>query len=180
MPRYGHKKKTNSTAPPALLQAPVGDPRTGLWNQAYNYLRSDKEALVKTYEAVLVLDLEEASSSDPEPLTCMPTEKQMSALITKKLAAMNSRQWRINLGRKSIEIRHEVDRILKIVTVAKDFGSSLASIDPVHARIPWARVCVLLPVIQCERLFSGQPRLTFLTTAALEQQSAKSNGHRRT
>ena len=135
---------------------------------------------MKAYEAVLVMDLEEASSSDPEPLTCMPTEKQMLALVTKQLAAMNSRQWRISLGRKSIEIRHEVDRILKIVTVAKEFGTSLASIDPVHAGIPWAGVCVLLPVIQCERLFSGRPRPTFLTTVALERQSATSNGHRRT
>ncbi|KAK3175848.1 hypothetical protein OEA41_007170 [Lepraria neglecta] len=71
----------------------------------------------------------------------------MSALVTKKLAAMNSRQWRINLGRKSIEIRREVDRILKIVAVAKGFGTSLTSIDPVDAGIPWAGVCVLLPLL---------------------------------
>ena len=70
----------------------------------------------------------------------------MSKLIESQLAAMQDRQWKVALGKKSIEIRAQVDRILQIVIVAKDLGSSLASMDPLHAGIPWAGVCVILPV----------------------------------
>ena len=70
----------------------------------------------------------------------------MSKLIESKLAAMQDRQWKVSLGKKSIEIRAQVDRILQIVIVAKDLGSSLASMDPIHAGIPWAGICVILPV----------------------------------
>lgn len=70
----------------------------------------------------------------------------MSKLIESKLAAMQDRQWKVSLGKKSVEIRAQVDRILKIIIVAKDLGSSLASMDPIHAGIPWAGVCVILPV----------------------------------
>ena len=70
----------------------------------------------------------------------------MSKLIESKLAAMQDRQWKLSLGKKSIEIRAQVDRILQIVIVAKDLGSSLASMDPIHAGIPWAGVCVILLV----------------------------------
>jgi len=52
----------------------------------------------------------------------------------------------VSLGKKSIELREQIDRVLQIVIVAKDLGSSLASMDPIHAGIPWAGVCVLLPV----------------------------------
>ena len=70
----------------------------------------------------------------------------MAKLIESRIAAMQDRQWKLSLGKKSVEIRAQVDRILQIVIVAKDLGSSLAAMDPVHAGIPWAGVCVILPV----------------------------------
>lgn len=74
-------------------------------------------------------------------------QKQMSELITKKLATMDQRQWRIKLSDdKSIVVREQIDQIVKIVLLVKDFGSSLASMDPLHAGLPWAGVCMLLPV----------------------------------
>lgn len=73
-------------------------------------------------------------------------EKRMSALVDKKLAAMNKEQWRFKIGDKAVEVREQVDRIIKVVLVAKDFISSVASIDPIHAGLPWAGVCMLLPV----------------------------------
>lgn len=76
-------------------------------------------------------------------------EIQMSALVGKKLAIMEQKQWRMKtLSGKPVVIREQIDRIVKIVLVAKDFGSSLASMDPIHAGLPWAGVCMLLPVSQ--------------------------------
>ena len=45
-----------------------------------------------------------------------------------------------------MEVREQVDRIVKLVLVAKDFASAAASLDPIHAGLPWAGVCMLLPV----------------------------------
>jgi hypothetical protein len=73
-------------------------------------------------------------------------EKQMSALVEKKLAIMNDKQWRIKVCGRSVEVREQVDKIVKIVLVAKDFISTAASLDPVHVGLPWAGVCILLPV----------------------------------
>lgn len=71
----------------------------------------------------------------------------MSKFIGARLAAMNDRKWRVRLGEHSIEVREQVDRIINIVLVAKDFVSSVASMDPVHAGLPWAGVCLLLPIL---------------------------------
>jgi hypothetical protein len=89
-------------------------------------------------------EIESTASQENEETS--KREKQMSALVAKKLAVMNEKQWRFNVGGKSVEVRDQVDRIVKIVLVAKDFISSAASIDPIHAGLPWAGVCMLLPV----------------------------------
>lgn len=70
----------------------------------------------------------------------------MSALVDKKLEMMNDRQWRVKVCGRSVEVREQVDRIVKVVLVAKDFISSAASLDPIHAGLPWAGICMLLPV----------------------------------
>ncbi|MCJ1229232.1 hypothetical protein MMC12_005897 [Toensbergia leucococca] len=80
---------------------------------------------------------------DGNPVT---REKQMSNLVSKKLMVMNKEQWRFQIGNESVEIRQQVDRIVKVVLVAKDFISSVASLDPIHAGLPWTGVCLLLPV----------------------------------
>ena len=79
-------------------------------------------------------------------------EEQMSAFVAKKLDAMNKAQWRFNVGAMSVEVREQVDRIVKVVLVAKDFISSVASLDPIHAGLAWAGVCMLLPVSDPEPL----------------------------
>jgi hypothetical protein len=81
-------------------------------------------------------------------------QKQMAALVEAKLTAMSDRQWRFNFGNNTIQVRDQVDRIVKLVMVAKDFASTAAALDPVHAGLPWAGVCMLLPVSGFHYLFS--------------------------
>ena len=71
---------------------------------------------------------------------------------------MNSHQWRINLGDKSIKIREQADRIIKVVLVVKDLISSAASLDPIHAGLPLAGVCMLLPVSELRPLADDDGR----------------------
>lgn len=84
----------------------------------------------------------------------MLRERQMSTLVQEKVAAMNERKWRMKICGRSVEIREQVDRIVKGILVAKDFITPFANLDPVHAGLPWAGVCMLLPV---DKL--GLPRL---------------------
>ena len=80
---------------------------------------------------------------DKDPLK---REKQMFTLVEEKLASMNDNRWRIEMCGRSVEIREQVDRMIKVILVAKDFITPFANLDPVHAGLPWAGVCMLLQV----------------------------------
>lgn len=96
-------------------------------------------------------------------------EKQMSALVDEKLAAMNEKQWRVRVCGRSVKVREQVDWIVKVVLVAKDVISSVVSMNPVHAGLPWAEVCMLLPVSDLELLLSILHRLTIMAAAGGER-----------
>jgi N-terminal domain of NWD NACHT-NTPase len=109
-------------------------------------LRNEKGNIVEAFEELLISEPESESTASLDDEDTSEREKRMSALVDKKLAAMNKEQWRFKVGDKSVEVREQVDRIVKVVLVAKDFISSVASIDPIHTGLPWAGVCMLLPV----------------------------------
>jgi N-terminal domain of NWD NACHT-NTPase len=120
-----------------------------LWDRAYQELRDKKGDLVDAFENLLMSEPEIESTASLDNADASKREKQMSALVDKKLAIMNKEQWRFKVGGKSVEVREQVDRIVKVVLVAKDFISSAAIIDLIHAGLPWAGVCMLLDVIYC-------------------------------
>ena len=145
----GRRFRGNSEAPqPAIAAVEIfvlKQPK-GLWEAAFGRLSDEKPDLVRRFNGVLESETHPVTSSANVGQHGLPTQAQLSELIERKLARMKDRQWRLPLGKTSIEVRKQIDRILQIVLVAKDLGSSLASMDPIHAGIPWAGVCVLLPV----------------------------------
>ncbi|KAI9774707.1 MAG: hypothetical protein M1839_001668 [Geoglossum umbratile] len=116
-----------------------------LWDRAYDGLRTEKRELVEAFEKILMSELDLTISLGGGDVS--RREKQMSALVNKKLEAMNEKQWRVKACGRSVEIRQKVDRIVKVVLVGKDFISAAASIDPIHAGLPWAGVCMLLTLV---------------------------------
>lgn len=70
----------------------------------------------------------------------------MSSIIETRLKEINDRKWGFEVGDTSVIIGEQVDKIVEAVTAVKDLGTSLATLDPVHAGIPWAGICVLLSV----------------------------------
>ena len=58
-----------------------------------------------------------------------------------------AKQWKISLTGRQITIRDQLGKILNILQVAKDIGSTAASLDPVHAGLPWAGVCLLMQLV---------------------------------
>jgi hypothetical protein len=83
-------------------------------------------------------------------------EKQLSALVKTQVERMESREWKIKLGRKTIKIRKQVEGIIKILSAVKDFGTQAAVLDPVHAGLPVAGLYLILSVCPFE-IISGEP-----------------------
>ncbi|KAL9119561.1 MAG: hypothetical protein Q9187_003885 [Circinaria calcarea] len=122
------------------------EPRESLWDRAYEDLRREQKDLIDAYEKLLDAEISTKPSNSIKLGDPTGREHQMSSFVEEKLAIMNKEQWRFQVGDKSVEVRQQVDRIVKVVLVAKDFISSVASMDPIHAGLPWAGVCMLLPV----------------------------------
>ena len=119
-----------------------------LWDRAYKRLRDDKESkkLMEAYEKVLATEIGDDEGS-LAGLTGSSLEKQMSGLVKKKLQEVEDARWRFQLGDRTVEIRAQLDRLIKAVLFAKDFISSAANTDP-HAGLAWAGVAMLLPLLQ--------------------------------
>ena len=63
--------------------------------------------------------------------------------------SMLRKQWRIGLAGKEIVVRDQLEKLLKAVKIFKDLASVAAGLDPTHAAIPWAGVCLIMQVIGC-------------------------------
>jgi hypothetical protein len=49
---------------------------------------------------------------------------------------MKGREWELRWRGKSVKVREQVERIVKVVKVFKDLRNSVAVIDPIHAGLP--------------------------------------------
>ena len=119
--------------------------RHDLWQLAYNKFSVEEPKLVQKYERMLLKDPESPVNED--------LQTRMSSILSRKLNEMASRQWSIKWKGKPHQVRDQVDRIVKVVQIGKDFGSAAAGIDPIHAGLPWAGVCILLQVCSCPTLW---------------------------
>ncbi len=105
-----------------------------LWQDAYVKFKSDpaNTKVVEKYEKVLGLNTNNS----------LDIKEKMEEMVKLKMDELKNKEW--SLG--NIIIRDQVNRILKVVQFAKAFGSTAATLDPVHAGLPWAAVCMILPV----------------------------------
>ena len=111
---------------------------TDLWGIAYCQLATDNRPLVENYEQLL-------KKETGLPANTSIQERAEAILLLKRNQILR-KQWKLQWGHRSIKIRAQIDRIVKLVDAFKDIGSSVASVDPVHAGLPWAGVCILLVV----------------------------------
>jgi hypothetical protein len=106
------------------------------WQLALNELKTDKDFPENALAAVQQAAAQGGSNISEQLL--IATERSRTALL--------KRQWKIEIGNKEIVIREQLEKILKAVQVFKDLGSAATSIDPVHAGLPWAGLCLLMQV----------------------------------
>ena len=103
--------------------------KVSYWERAAEKLHNDAP---KTYEA-----LQELGATESCYTQALPTE--LFDIIQKKKKILEERQWSLpfKVRGRDIKIRDQLDTVLKVLQMFKDFGSVLASLDPVHAGIPW-------------------------------------------
>jgi hypothetical protein len=126
---------------------PDANQHKDLWDKAYFRLRDEKKELVETYESILV-----KNAAIPESL---PLKDKMKAVVDNGVCVMTNRQWKIRIPwrQEPVIVRDLVDKIVKIVLKFKDIGSLAASIDPIHAGLPFAGICTLLQVCDLPLLY---------------------------
>jgi N-terminal domain of NWD NACHT-NTPase len=74
-------------------------------------------------------------------------QMQMDYVVRKKLRVMQNKEWFVRWrGKPLFKVRDQVDRIVKVVQFVSGVASQVATLDPLHAGLAWAGVCVILPV----------------------------------
>jgi hypothetical protein len=74
----------------------------------------------------------------------------MASLIKEKLEIMSKRQWTLPWGKTSFVVREQAEKIVKVIQKFLGIGTVAASLNPTHAGVVWAGVCLLLPVSSLE------------------------------
>lgn len=122
-----------------LLQV-AGDRRGNIWDGAYRKLRSERPDLIDAYEKILVKHADIKSD--------LSLAQKMSAVIAKELFTMMNRQWRFRIPwrHEPVLVRDLVDKVGRVLTKFQTAGSIASNADPVHVGLPFAGICVLIPV----------------------------------
>ena len=154
MPLLAWRPKSSKVGDQQLQSVPydslVGnDKPKDLWDRAHRFLREDKgnSQLLLAYERILASELNiDASPVASADWGSRERSKQVSDLIAKKLKVIEDKGWRLQLGDKTVEVKDQVNKVVKTVIWAKDFVSSAVSADP-HSALAWAGVSLLLPLL---------------------------------
>ena len=125
---------------PKELQVLPKPGRGDLWGLAYKQLLAENEPLIKGYEKALKTagNVSDDSAAD--------IQEQFQAALVLKRKQVLQKQWRLQWGNKSIKVRTQIDRIVKVIGAFKEAGSVASNADPLHAGLPWAGICFLLAV----------------------------------
>ena len=149
-----HRKKDSKGEDQQLQSVPyeslVGDDQPNdLWDRAHKLLREDKSKrkLLVAYEKILLSELNESALlATFVDWGGRDRQNQVSTLISKKLKVLDDSQWRFRLGEQTVEVKAQVEKVVKTVIWAQGFVSSAVSADP-HAALAWAGVSLLLPLL---------------------------------
>lgn len=128
---------------PWITTAEVND-HGKLWAQAHHVLEKDSKtaSLMHRYHGLLNGDLEKGDRRYKDPAN----QELMDELLQEKLSVMVKKQWILPWGKSSFVVHDKAEKIIKIIQQFSTLGTAAASLDPTHAGIAWAGVCVLLPV----------------------------------
>jgi hypothetical protein len=67
-------------------------------------------------------------------------------VVETNIQEVTDRQWCIKWGARNYCVRDMLNGVVRVLGVFKEVASAAASLDPLHAGLPWAGVCFLLPL----------------------------------
>jgi hypothetical protein len=114
-----------------------------LWWDAYEKLGSDedKKNWKRNYRFIETHLMKELDDNIENSLGM-----QVDDVVRQRMKTMTNKHWVLHWGSANITIRDQVERIVKVIQAVSGLGSAAASLDPLHAGLAWAGICVLLPV----------------------------------
>ncbi|KAL1868165.1 hypothetical protein Plec18167_008356 [Paecilomyces lecythidis] len=105
-----------------------------LWNAAYENLKEQQPGLMNDFEVIIRAE----TGTDDFRRSVYET------IINKKVAAFNSDKWKFRLQNKPVYVRESVNKIVKTISSLKVIMGPITNMDPLHAGLPLAAVCLLL------------------------------------
>ncbi len=109
-----------------------------LWREAFCKFKVDDTEL---YDA-----LQELVRKDQDIDQELPLESQLGSILARKQQVMRDKRWVFYWRKKEVSVRSQFDKIVQVLQVIKPIGDAAATLDPIHAGIPWACISMLLPV----------------------------------
>lgn len=119
-----------------------------LWEEAYNKLRKDEPKMMEAFgNALLASQSTEPSSHHATTPGKLQAEKQdqLQALANRQLDELSQKRYRLSVGEKSIVVRDQFKKTLKVVLAFKDLISSAIAAEPVAA-MAWSGISFALQV----------------------------------
>ncbi|KAJ9372842.1 hypothetical protein DTO282E5_2569 [Paecilomyces variotii] len=113
---------------------PKGVTSDHLWKEAYEKLQQQQPELMKDFDVIMRTE----TGTDDFCRTVHET------IINKKVAAFSSDKWKFRLRNKPIYVRESVNNIVKIISSLTTFMEPISNMEPLHAGLPLAAVCLLL------------------------------------
>lgn len=118
-----------------VAQAAEGPERR--WAHAYAALKVREPELIAAYECQLVKSMGSTTK-------CLSPEL-VEDIARSKLLDREAHQMVIDLGKKSIKVREQGEKVVKFILWSKDIISPAVSAEPYTALV-WSGVSILLPV----------------------------------
>ena len=109
-----------------------------LWEQAFDVLELREPDLMRAYK--LLLTPIRANLTDPSL-----SPEVIERIVKSKLEDREANQLVINLGKTSVKVREQGEKVIKFILWSKDIVSQALSAQP-YAALAWSGVSILLPV----------------------------------
>jgi hypothetical protein len=116
------------------------------WQLAAQKLQEEDPSTEAQIKALRAAAADKASETD--------LAAQLLHATKQSQAALESKRWKITVSSREIELHKQFERLVKAITLIKDVGNAAASLDPVHAGLPFAGFCLLMQVCP---LYPTQP-----------------------
>ena len=145
--RVDSGKKVQDDGQPAILGVPLARDFAG------HNSKSNTQCVDYWSDAVRKLELEDPSFvkalhkvQDKASLQGQNLAESLLAETQKRREKLIDRRLKMTIGGREHVIREKFDGIIKSVQAFKDLVSATASLDPMHAGLPWAGVCLIMQV----------------------------------